>query len=214
MSTEVKLKYCPGCRLNLDILLFGKNRSRADGVGYICKSCRPKRDHLSYLKHREKKLQTIRLYQTSGRRKKVRGDKDNAWHNAKRKELRKDPMVRLINAIRCGISGTLRRFGCRKNGVSWVKFVSFTEDQLKRHLEQLFQEGMSWDNYGGHTGWSVDHIVPITAFNFTSSEDDSFKKCWSLENLRPMWFPANRNKNNKLTKESKQLLSYWNSRES
>jgi 5-methylcytosine-specific restriction endonuclease McrA len=42
---------------------------------------------------------------------------------------------------------------------------------------------MTWENYGE---WRVDHIKPISSFNFTDINDDEFKKCWPLENLQPL----------------------------
>jgi 5-methylcytosine-specific restriction endonuclease McrA len=43
---------------------------------------------------------------------------------------------------------------------------------------------MSWHNYGSY--WHIDHIIPHSQFNYLSLDDDNFKKCWSLENLRPL----------------------------
>ena len=34
--------------------------------------------------------------------------------------------------------------------------------------------------------YSDDHKVPIAAFDYTSYEDEAFKRCWSLENLQPL----------------------------
>ena len=33
--------------------------------------------------------------------------------------------------------------------------------------------------------WNIDHIIPQSCLPYTSMEDDNFKKCWALENLRP-----------------------------
>lgn len=38
------------------------------------------------------------------------------------------------------------------------------------------------------------------AFNFSSPEHIDFKKCWSLENLQPMWGKENAAKRDKLSK--------------
>jgi hypothetical protein len=70
---------------------------------------------------------------------------------------------------------------------------------LMSHLESKFQEGMTWDNYG--TDWEVDHIVPVASFNFTSYEDEEFKKCWSLSNLQPLWTYQNRIKSDRISEE-------------
>lgn len=31
-----------------------------------------------------------------------------------------------------------------------------------------------------------EHIIPHSTFQYLSMEDESFKKCWALENLRPL----------------------------
>ena len=62
--------------------------------------------------------------------------------------------------------------------------VGYTLDDLVKHLESKFDDKMSWNNYGSY--WHVDHKVPIAAFDYTSYEDEAFKRCWSLENLQPL----------------------------
>ncbi|MBA7551803.1 hypothetical protein ES705_44352 [subsurface metagenome] len=37
----------------------------------------------------------------------------------------------------------------------------------------------------------IDHIIPISAFNFTKPEHTDFKRAWALENLRLL--PAKEN---------------------
>jgi hypothetical protein len=71
--------------------------------------------------------------------------------------------------------------------------VNFTNDDLKIHIESLFKEGMSWDNYGK---WHVDHIKPVSLFN---AEDD-ISIVNSLENLQPLWASENLSKGNKYNK--------------
>lgn len=71
---------------------------------------------------------------------------------------------------------------------SWTKLVGYTADELRRHLERQFAKGMSWDNFGE---WHIDHIVPIARFTFSSADDEQFKQCWAVTNLRPLWARAN-----------------------
>ena len=58
------------------------------------------------------------------------------------------------------------------------------------HLEQRFEPWMNWDNYGVVTSkrdtWNIDHIVPDSAFVYTSVYDIEFQKCWALDNLQPL----------------------------
>jgi hypothetical protein len=84
-----------------------------------------------------------------------------------------------------------------KKGLGWEKHVNYDTEQLRQHLERQFKEGMTWDNYG-RNGWHVDHIIPKDVFNYKSPSDKGFKKCWSLENLQPLWEEENVKKSNKL----------------
>ena len=72
----------------------------------------------------------------------------------------------------------------KKNRQHWENIVGFTLQELMAHLEKLFKEGMSFSNYGK---WHIDHIYPISSFNFNSYKDKEFLDCWSLNNLQPLW---------------------------
>jgi hypothetical protein len=85
----------------------------------------------------------------------------------------------------------------KKGGASWTKFVDFTVDQLKIHIEKRFKDGMTWDNAGE---WHIDHVVPIAAFNFEKAQDIDFKRCWNLKNLQPLWALDNTRKGARLSK--------------
>lgn len=84
-----------------------------------------------------------------------------------------------------------------KSGKHWENIVDFTLDELKVHLEKLFQPGMTWDNYGKF-GWHIDHKIPVSSFNIVSYDCDDFKKCWALDNLQPMWWRDNLIKGSKV----------------
>ena len=85
----------------------------------------------------------------------------------------------------------------RKAKISWEVWVGYTAKDLMEHLESLFTEGMSWDNYG-KKGWEIDHKVPVIAFDFTNTDSDEFRLCWSLENIQPLWAKENMAKNSKI----------------
>jgi 5-methylcytosine-specific restriction endonuclease McrA len=83
-----------------------------------------------------------------------------------------------------------------KAGRHWESLVGYNVDQLKKHLEKRFKVGMTWDNYGPY--WHIDHIIPISAFNFETPNDIDFKKCWALKNLQPLEAVENLRKNDRL----------------
>ena len=55
---------------------------------------------------------------------------------------------------------------------------------------------MSWELMGKYI--HIDHIIPITAFNFETYTDIDFKRCWSLSNLQPMYAFENKSKGNRI----------------
>jgi len=56
---------------------------------------------------------------------------------------------------------------------------------------------VTWDNYGE---WHIDHIIPKSIFNYTDVIHIDFKRCWALDNLRPLWAMENLKKHTKLEK--------------
>ena len=105
--------------------------------------------------------------------------------------------------LRCSISRYIAySLRGKKNGRKWESLVGYDLKELMIHLEKQFTEGMSWENYGmGKGKWTVDHIIPHSAFGYISSSDLDFKRCWALENLRPMWGAANASKADKIIKQ-------------
>lgn len=69
-------------------------------------------------------------------------------------------------------------------------------EDLVVHLKDLFEGGMSLENYGE---WEIDHIVPLSLIPFTSEDDPLFVRAWGLENLAPLWATDNNRKRNSLT---------------
>ncbi len=122
-------------------------------------------------------------------REKIRKWGRDYWNRAKT-----NPMKRLKVNISSSMCISLNG---NKNGYRWEGLVGYTLVDLKNHLESLFQDYMTWDNYG-RGGWEIDHIYPVSRFNFISTECDDFKKCWALENLQPLWEKENQRKGNKL----------------
>jgi hypothetical protein len=93
----------------------------------------------------------------------------------------------------------LNNHGTSKFDISWETLVGYNVDDLMKHLEAQFQEGMTWENYG--PVWHVDHKVADALFEYTSFTDEAFKKCWSLENLQPMFAIENIKKGNSIGPE-------------
>jgi hypothetical protein len=98
-----------------------------------------------------------------------------------------DPIYKLIGNFRTAIYTVLKENNMTKFG-HYFEILGYTPDDLVKHLDSQLNDGMTWQNYGE---WHVDHKLPITSFTFTDMNDPEFKKCWSLENLQPMWGTEN-----------------------
>lgn len=128
---------------------------------------------------------------------KVKSDWAN-WYTAKGKDrdakIRATPRGRIDHAMSHGISTSLKD---GKRGRRWESLVGYDLNQLMRHLEKLFQPGMTFENYG-KGGWHIDHKIPKSAHNYTEPEHQDFKRCWALKNLQPLWEKENLSKQAKL----------------
>lgn len=133
-------------------------------------------------KNRQKIIKAKSKWREENREKINEYNKD--WRAANPKSLGD----RLSDSMRTGICRSLKS---GKGEQHWESLVEFTLDDLIVHLEAQFTEGMSWDNYGE---WHIDHRRPISSFGFASSDGPDFKKCWSLENLQPLWEKDNMRK--------------------
>jgi hypothetical protein len=93
-------------------------------------------------------------------------------------------------AIRTILRNTLKRIGSEKE--SYTEEISgYSAIDLKNHLEFLFSEGMTWDNYGD---WHIDHILPVSHFD----ENTPVSVINSLSNLQPLWKFDNLSKGKKV----------------
>jgi hypothetical protein len=109
-----------------------------------------------------------------------------------KKARRSEPQYQLEKNLSSAIRKSLRG---NKKGRKWETLVNWTVEELKRHLENLWTPGMSWDNYGK---WHIDHKIPESWWEYSDANDPEFKQCWSLANLQPLWRKDNLAKGNRL----------------
>jgi hypothetical protein len=61
---------------------------------------------------------------------------------------------------------------------------------------------MTWENHGIYDSkrdtWQIDHIIPHSSFHYETMDCDEFRKCWVLENLKPLKAIDNIIKSNKI----------------
>lgn len=146
--------------------------------------------HLAYAEeYRAQNPEKVKA--ASGKRRKENPEKlQESWQrwyaeNGKARDVarRSTPHGKIDNSISRGIYVSLKG---GKAGRSWESLVGYTIDDLMRHLEKKFLPGMTWDNYGMR-GWHIDHVIPRSAFNYQTTDDIDFHRCWGLKNLQPLW---------------------------
>lgn len=93
-------------------------------------------------------------------------------------------------AWRSSLRLALDRMGKEKNGHT-IDLLGYTPSDLCNHMEYLFMDGMSWDNWGE---WHIDHIHSISKFN----KNTPMCIVNSLDNLQPLWASDNLSKSNKI----------------
>ena len=84
-----------------------------------------------------------------------------------------------------------------KNGYHWEDLVGYTSNNLIKRLIKTIPNGYSWNDFL-EGKLHIDHIIPISAFNFSTSEHTDFKRCWALKNLHLLPAEENYKKSNKL----------------
>ena len=119
-------------------------------------------------------------------------DKVRAKERRKDKKLRSTPKGKLNQRMSGAIREAIRE---HKAGRSWEALVGYTVLELKKHIEKLFTDGMSWENI---SEWHIDHINPKKTFNYETPDDPEFKECWALSNLQPLWAMDNYKKGTKI----------------
>jgi hypothetical protein len=164
------LKRCGKCKKIKLVEEFGSDKRKKSGLKCYCKKCRG----IDYSKEKRRKY-------------------INKWANEYNK---KNPH---IIAWRNLLKHSLKRLGKRKENCT-SKLLGYSAIELKKYIEALFTEGMSWNNYGE---WHIDHIKAVSKFD----KDTPPSVVNSLNNLQPLWatnrwingvfYLGNLNKNNK-----------------
>lgn len=197
------LKQCTKCKEIKYITEFSKKSASKDGFRPQCKLC-DKRDKrkwndenkqhiLDYAKnYRNEHKQEIKAYRKAYY---ARNTNRLKTYSSEYKRQNKDKVhdyymhnkinYDLFKAINSAFKGIL-------NKSIYFDYLDYTIQELKEHLESQFTPEMSWDNYGSY--WEIDHIIPINTFCLKSFEDEDFRVCWSLSNLRPLSKTENRSR--------------------
>jgi len=207
-------KKCTGCQRLLSLSDFRKNAHSKDGLQHRCKDCVRAYRKQYYWSNRERiraSEAALRPRYTQRQQDYQERTKERTW--AYHKEYNKRPEVkaryskwskahrhahptkRLTHSLRVLLNRAVK--GKHKSNRA-LGFLGCDIESFKAHLEFLFQEGMTWQNYG-RSGWHIDHIIPCSRFDFTNPEEQA--RCFHYTNMQPLWAHENLRKHNKLPTE-------------
>ena len=114
------------------------------------------------------------------------------------KKYKEDTLYRIKTHISSNIRKLLKNFSSKKK-TKTHSILGLNPPEFKKHLEDQFTSGMTWDNYGViKNGWTIDHICPSSQ----AKNIDELYKLQNYRNLRPMWHKENSSKCNKPTDEA------------
>ena len=99
----------------------------------------------------------------------------------------RDPLYKLKINLRRGLSRLFKRKDIRKKSKT-EDILGISFEEFKQYIELLFQEGMSWENYGGE--WHIDHKKPVS---WANSEEELYELN-HYTNLQPLWATENLSK--------------------
>ena len=72
---------------------------------------------------------------------------------------------------------------------SITELIGCTIEECRQHLENQFEDGMTWDNHGE---WHIDHRRPCSSFDLVNEEEQ--RMCFHYTNLQPLWATDNLSK--------------------
>lgn len=173
-------KVCLKCKILKPLVEFHRSSTIKSGHIARCKECIRLR-HQEYYKRpgvKERVAENRRKYRKNPEYRKKEYQYSIKYQANRRKS---DLVFKIGNNLRTRIGNFIRKkeFNKTNKTLDWLG-CSFNE--FKKYLEERFQEGMTWDNYGIH-GWHVDHIIPLS----TAKTEEDLPKLFHYTNLQPLW---------------------------
>lgn len=156
-------------------------------------------------KAEREKTEKTKAMRRAYRKKNPRTEYARAYEVAYREERRRqhrakqenNPQYRLRRTLRSNLKNAIKN---KWRGGSAIDNLGCSVDELRSHLESLWQDGMNWSNFGRLSAdqctWQIDHIMPLSYFDLTDPRQVAIACHWT--NLAPLWAIDNRRKGNRI----------------
>lgn len=148
----------------------------------IVKYVKYKNNHIAYIKEKLKKARKIELSKT---REENAKEKRRIYSRLHRKGNHKEKVRKII-------SKAIRNGGYSKDTNAY-NILGCDFDIFRKHIENNFLSGMTWDNHGLY-GWHYDHIIPLA----TAKNYEDIVRLNHYTNIRPLWAKDNLKKSDNI----------------
>ena len=107
----------------------------------------------------------------------------------KENRRKRDPLFVIKEKLRACVRASFQRLKANKQ-TNTEKHLGCSWQEAKMHFENLWLEGMTWENHGNGPGtWNIDHIRPVCSF-----KDHELDQMNLIKNLQPLWWKENNEK--------------------
>ncbi len=202
-------KECSKCKVSKILSEFPKNSRFKSGFNPQCKNClnstaKAWRENnpdkfkatrkLNYQKNIDKMREEKRAYGAKTKPQKASYDIEYREANKKKiaaykkeweKKMMNDPIFKIKRNLRRRVHHALMG---RNKSDNTFKLIGCSPEDFKSHIEGLWIDNMSWDNYGP-SGWHIDHIKECHTFELSDPEQQ--RECFHYSNQRPLWAKDN-----------------------
>lgn len=162
-----------------------------------------KKEHERYLERREKNIESakkrykdnrdeiLKLHKEKYYKKEENTEYFKGYRKKNRAKVNKYAKEWMFNRRKNDVNSKVKDYlririrAALKGEIKYGKLYDLlgcTLEELKKHLESKFTEGMNWNNYGE---WHIDHIIPCKIFDL--SKEEAQKICFHYTNLQPLW---------------------------
>lgn len=179
------MKTCSKCKKEKSFDDFKRDSTKSDGRYSSCKSCVKEYRANHYKENKEAyAAKSKENYKSNPDEYKKRAKKNHY----KRMEI--DVVYKLKSRYRTRVYQAFKLNNWKKDNKSSV-LLGCDVDIAKKHIENQFIEGMSWENWGE---WHIDHIKPLAS----AKTKNELEKLFHYSNLQPLWKEDNLKKYTKI----------------
>ena len=226
-------KKCTCCNLEFDFSEFTKDKNSHDGMDKYCKICKKKQREDKQKEwnknYRENNKETVKKNRenTKTYMQEYRENNKELLNKKARENYKKDPKkfinrnkeylknnknARIAANLRSRLNKALKG-ECKSKKT--LELLGCSSEEYIKYLEENFQEGMSWENYGKKSGkdrwWEIDHTIPLSKYDL--KDENQLAEANHYLNTKPMWQEENIKKSNNLDENSIKELSKYGTEE-